>query len=165
MCFFTINQNNNGSVGFGILVLKLAIIIGLVVALVHASLTSTEESSFILRILKPIIIDGKKAIYKLLTDKNFYKPFLIATGVATVLVLGAFGMTTLRNYIGPRRQTNRTIEQSTPRDNFVENNLNLTQNLHPASNLNQNSTQLNYPRNPSYPANFQTKNYNSIEIC
>lgn len=114
MCFFTLNQNNNGSVGFGILVFKLAIVIGLFVAIVFASLNSTEESSFILRILKPVIVDGKKAIYKLLTDPNFWKPFMIASGIATILVLATFGMTTLRNYIGPQRQTNRLVDRATP---------------------------------------------------
>ena len=170
MCFFTINQHNSGSVGLGILVLKLALIVGLITAVIYASLNSTEESSLILRLLKPIIVDGKKAILSLITDPNFYRPFLIVTLVASVLVLLVFGMTTLRNYIGPRRRNNRPIVGK-PRKNkrTVERSATTSPLLTP------DKVPLNYPRNNLYPNITSTPQHNftqnsntlfkPIEIC
>lgn len=89
MCFFVhVNQKvpEMGFVAIILEVVKYCILIGIVTGFILASLNSTEDSSLIFRLAKPVIIDTGKALHKLVTDEKFYKPVLNIIITVAVLV-------------------------------------------------------------------------------
>lgn len=72
-------------------ILKWSLLLGIISALVIASLKSTDDDSLILRLLRPLLIEGYRIAYKLITNPYFYTPLIVfgVIGVVVVLAMNA----------------------------------------------------------------------------
>lgn len=89
MCFCFFIDRRQQPTFFNIIfeILKWSVLIGLIASLVIASLKSTDDDSLILRLLRPLLIEGYRIGHKLITNPWFYTPMFVTVGVTAVIFI------------------------------------------------------------------------------